>query len=244
VRQAAVAALQKRPAEQYLPILLSALRHPWTPVADHAALALTALKPKGALPQLVDLLDQPNPSVPVLDKRTQRGMVPELVRLNHLRNCLLCHVPSMGPKDGLVRGFVPEPGVPLGNRYYGGPPGGDSATAIGNFVRADTTFLRQDFSVNLPVKDAGQWPSEQRFDFITRVRPATPAEMTKIPAKPDLNYPQREAVLHALRGISGKDAGSESDKWQELLGIARDKNADHGKPAKDEKPQPTKDKRP
>lgn len=215
VRDAAVAALQKRLAAQYLPVLLQGLRYPLAPVADRAALALRKLKPQGAMPRLVALLDQPDPALPVLDKRTKKPVVRELVRLNHMRNCLLCHAPSANTKDGLVRGLVPTPGQPLPRLYYAGQSG--------NFVRADITFLRQDFSVNLPLEAAAPWPKEQRFDFVTRLRPARPEEIKETAVKPG-NYPQRDAVLYALRGLTGKDAGDSSAKWRELLGIAREKD--------------------
>lgn len=159
VREAAVMALQSRSAGQYVPVLIQSLRYPWAPVADHAAAALRTLKPEGAVPKLVGLLDQANPSVPVLDTKTRKQSVRELVRLNHMRNCLLCHAPSGNDQDGLVRGLVPTPGQPLPRLYYSGQ--------AGNFVRADTTFLRQDFSVNMPVEAAAPWPNEQRFDFVT-----------------------------------------------------------------------------
>src|SRR5262249_1450943 len=135
----------------------------------------------------------------------------------HLRNCLLCHPPSANAND-LVRGVVPTPGKPMLTGCYG------AATASGDFVRADITFLRQDFSVSLPVKDAAPWPDDQRFDFVTPVRPAKPEEMPEIAAKPS-NYAQREAVLYALRGLSGKDGGDSTDKWRELLSLATDKDA-------------------
>ena len=32
-------------------------------------------------------------------------------------------------------------------------------------------------------------------------------------------------MLYALRGITGKDGGDSSVKWRDLLGIARDKDA-------------------
>ena len=224
VRQAAVAALQKRPANQYAPVLLNALRYPWAPIADRAALALQTLKPLDVVPKLVALLDQPDPSVPVLNNITNRFTVRELVRLNHMRNCLLCHAPSANDKDGLVRGLVPTPGKPLPRLYYAGQSG--------DFVRADVTFLRQDFSVNLPVKAAAPWPDEQRFDFVTRVRPVTDDEMKEV-ARPRANYPQREAVLYALRGLTAKDAGDSAPKWRDLLGLARDKDADLDQPARE-----------
>lgn len=212
VRQAAVAALEKRPSGQYVPVLLKGLRYPWAPVADHAAVALRKLKPQGVVPKLVDLLDRPNPSLPVLDKGTNKSVVRELVRLNHMRNCLLCHAPSVNDKDGLVRGLVPTPGKPLPRLYYAGQKG--------DYVRADMAFLRQDFSANLPVLASAPWPNEQRFDFVTRVRPAKPEEMAEIAAKPS-SYPQRDAVLYALRGLTGKDGGDKSANWRELLGIAK-----------------------
>jgi hypothetical protein len=224
VRDAAVAALEKRPSNQYLPVLLQGLRYPWPPVADRAALALRKLKPEGAVPRLVDLLDQSDPSVPVLNPKTKKGSVRELVRLNHMRNCLLCHAPSANDKDGLVRGLVPTPGKPLPRLYYAGQNG--------NFVRADTTFLRQDFSINLPVKAAAPWPDEQRFDFVTRVRQLKPEEAEIIAAEAKSDYPQRDAVRYALRGLTGKDGGETSESWRTLLGITKDKPADIDKTTK------------
>ncbi len=56
VREKAIDALQKRPAAEYLPLLLLGLRYPWPPVADHAAYALMKLNPDGAVPKLLDLL--------------------------------------------------------------------------------------------------------------------------------------------------------------------------------------------
>jgi hypothetical protein len=212
VRQAAVDELEKRPAGQYVPVLLKGLRYPWPPVADHAALALRKLKPKGAVPKLVELLDQPDPTLPILDKRTQKPVVRELVRLNHMRHCLLCHAPSANTKDGLVRGLVPIPGQPLPKLYYAGQ--------TGNFVRADITFLRQDFSDNLPVAVSAPWPKEQRFDFVTRIRPVSPEERAKSTSTKPGYYPQRDAVLYALRGITGKDVGDSSDEWRKTLGFA------------------------
>jgi HEAT repeat protein len=214
VRQAAVAALAKRPSNQYVPVLLQGFRYPWAPVADHAALALRKLKLQGVVPKLIALLDQPDPALPVLDQKTKKPMVRELVRLNHLRNCLLCHAPSANDKDGLVRGLVPTPGQRLPRLYYAGQKG--------NFVRADITFLRQDFSVDLPVAAPDLWPGEQRFDFVTRVRPARAEEMLESVAKPGA-YPQRDAVLYALRGLTGLDGGDSPSKWHDLLGLVREK---------------------
>jgi hypothetical protein len=208
VRQAAIEALQKRPADQYLTLLIKGLRYPWAPVADHAAVALVKLKPEGALPRLVKLLDKANPAGPHIDKTSSKTVVKEVVRLNHMRNCLLCHAPSAGPADGMVRAPVPTPGQPLPPAYY-------QEQSARDWVRADITFLRQDFSVNLPVDNAAPWPAEQRFDFITRTRKPQPDEKLAIAAP----YPQRDAVLYSLRGITGKDAGTTSAGWSKMLDI-------------------------
>jgi hypothetical protein len=211
VRQAAVEALQKRPSGHYLPLLLRGLRYPWPPVADHSAMALVRLKPPGAVPHLVDLLDKPDPSLPILDRTTRKPSVLELVRLNHMRNCLLCHAPSNGPQDGLVRAPVPTPGQRLPPAYYAERSGTLS-------VRADITFLRQDFSVCLEMPNDAPWPEEQRFDFVTRLRRLEPKEMPEVARGP--SYPQRDAVLYTLRQLTGRDAGETSAKWRELLPIA------------------------
>jgi hypothetical protein len=49
VREAAVAALQKRNPQHYLPVILQGLRYPWVPVADNAAVALCLLR---AIPRM------------------------------------------------------------------------------------------------------------------------------------------------------------------------------------------------
>jgi hypothetical protein len=214
VRAAAVTALQSRLPSLYVPALLRGLRYPWPAVADHAAVALRQLAAEDAVASLVDLLDQPDPSLPVLDPQTGQYVRHELVRLNHLRNCLLCHAPSANKQDGLVRGLVPTPGERLPQLYYAGQ--------TGDFVRADITYLHQDFSVVLPEKDLAKWPAEQRFDFVTRKQPVPDEEVTKAGKTPDI-YPQREAVLYALRGLTRKDAGDSSTKWRAMLGFTEKK---------------------
>jgi hypothetical protein len=138
-------------------------------------------------------------------------MVREVVRLNHMRNCLLCHCPSANVQDGLVRGLVPTPGGPLPQLYY------ESQT--GDFVRADITYLRQDFSLKLPERETGPWPREQRFDFVTRRRPAKSYEIDELRGATG-HYPQRDAVLYALRGLTGKNPGDTGDGWRKALDIA------------------------
>jgi hypothetical protein len=217
VRRAAVAALAKRSAADYRSQLLGALRYPWPAIADHAATALIAVGDKGAIPELVKLLDKSDPAAPFINVEG-RWAVRELVRVNHLRNCLLCHAPSLSKTDP-VRGLIPIPGQRIGPQYY--------QELDGIFVRADITYLRQDFSLTHPVKDHGLWPEHQRFDYFVRTRELTKEEIVKrgLPMEDigrrqplgDQDYPQREAVLYALRELTGQDFGRASEDWRVLV---------------------------
>jgi hypothetical protein len=196
VRSAAIDALSGRPAEEYQSIMLNGLRYPWAPVADHAAQALVTLKRYSAVPALTKLLEEPDPSAPFYERDKSTSVVRELVRINHLRNCMMCHAPSRAVEREPVRGQIPKPGVALPpvDEYYG--PGD------GIFVRADVTYLKQDFAVMQPVGAAAPWPEMQRFDFLVRTRPATEEELAVAQQKgPDASYPQREAVLWALKEL-------------------------------------------
>jgi hypothetical protein len=97
------------------------------------------------------------------------------------------------------------------------------AERSGLFVRADITFIRQDFSVVQPVANPVKWPGQQRFDYLIRTRNATPTEVKLLKGlekegKLTAGYPQRDAVLFALREVTGKDLGSSIKAWDELLG--------------------------
>jgi hypothetical protein len=105
VRREAVEALRKRPIEEYRPALLAALRYPWAPAAEHAAEALLALKDREAVPYLVGLLKEPDPSAPV-QLKNGRFVVPQVVRLRHTFNCLVCHPPA-AKRGEPVPGAVP-----------------------------------------------------------------------------------------------------------------------------------------
>jgi len=176
-------------------VLLAALRHPWPPAADHAALALVALEDEEAVPALRELVRQPDPRAPYEDENG-RWRQKELVRVNHLRSCLLCHPPSLNERDPVV-GPIPKPGEPLPALYY-------SRRREGRMVRADVVFFRQDFSVTHEVEKPNEWPDEQRFDYLerTRERGATAAQAEAEKARQAKTYPQREAVRWALRMLS------------------------------------------
>jgi hypothetical protein len=92
-------------------------------------------------------------------------------------------------------------------------------------IRADITFLRQDFSVQLP---AVKLPAVQgvipslRFDFLVRTRRLTKSEAARLNESPEeASYPQREAVLFALRELTGQDAGSATADWVRLFPTAQ-----------------------
>ncbi len=178
VRSAARKALRSRPKQDATEILLAGLRYPWPAIAENASAALIDLGRKDLVPLLVALLDEPDPRAPIAREvnRKKTLAVRELVRLNHHRNCLLCHAPgntpdvqldSLGVASGISTGAIPSPGHP----FSFGSGGGYSPFASPDIlVRADVTYLRQDFSMKLPVKDAAPWPEQQRFDFLVRTR--------------------------------------------------------------------------
>jgi hypothetical protein len=202
VREAAAKALKDRLFAHYRPVLLEALRYPWAPAADHAAEALVALDDREAVSDLVSLLDQPDPLAPTQNKE-KKWVMPELVRVNHLGNCVLCHAPSSA-KDNTVRGLVPERGQSLPVVYY--------ESQSGNFVRADVT-----------------WPVMQRFDYLIRKRELSADEVKqltpdkKVDDDQPVAYPQRGAVLWALQLLTEHNAGDRSEDWRRYLEEERTK---------------------
>ncbi len=216
IREAAARQLVERPREDYEPLLLAGLRYPWVPVAVHAAETLAFLKDKEAVPQLVKMLDQADAYEPFTARQGNKEttVIREVVRINHLSNCLMCHPASLVRTD-LVRGAVPTPGQPL-------PPPSTPSQYYDNgsiFVRADTTYLKQDFSVMQPVTNHGEWPEYQRFDYVVRVRKPTLFETENIAQmKRDGKLTgSREAVLFALREISGQNLGRTRQDWQAIV---------------------------
>lgn len=232
VRATAVQALANRPLEEYRHVLLAAFRYPWPAPAVHAANALMVMKDrvvkdKRLLPALVALLKEPDPRLPFpVEVETKKGdkktvwAMRGLVRINHMSNCLLCHAPSTSKKD-MVRGRVPIPNENPPPLYY--------AEQSGQlFARADTTFLRQDFSVIQPVARSGKWPGDQRFDYMVSIRSLSEKEKmefekmqkeNKIPA----TFAQKESLLFMLRAVTGKNPGSSYEGWEPLLKTASGK---------------------
>ncbi len=203
VRIAANRALMERNSEIYRDRLLKAFRYPWPAVAWHAAETLTAVTDRDAVPELIDLLDASDPARPYWDS-SEKWMVREVVRIHHKHNCLLCHPASRSEND-LVSGVVPDPFRRQGDRipFQGSPSqyyGGSDPDEL--LVRADVSYLQQDFSV--------MHEDNERFDYLVRTREATPEEVAAaevIPPESTEQYPQREAVLYALRNLTGRSPG-------------------------------------
>jgi hypothetical protein len=223
VRQAALDALKVRRERDYTDILLQGLRYPLPAVAKRAGEALVKLERSDLLGQLVDLLEEADPRLPVTQqvKGKQTQVVRELVRVNHHRNCLLCHAPA-GSAAGSAEVFtaaVPMPDGPLMP-----PSGGYGSAPPDVHVRLDVTYLRQDFSVMQSVADAQPWPEMQRFDFFVRTRTLSDEEAAVFRAKlgqraPGVVTPYQRAVLFALRELTGKDTAPSADAWRQLLGL-------------------------
>jgi hypothetical protein len=90
--------------------------------------------------------------------------------------------------------------------------------AIPVLVRGDITYLRQDFSAQLPVpRGVLVRPLNVRFDYMVRTRVVSEAEAAKLrkEAGNRTTYPQREAVLYALRKLTGQDPGNSTQSWLE-----------------------------
>jgi len=190
LREQATLALRDRSASDYQAILIDGFRFPWTPVAEHAAETIAALNLKSAVGELQALTKESDPTSPFF--KDGGVHVREVVKVNHLCNCMLCHSPSLSKSD-TVRGRIPLPNEIPPSAYYQEPSG--------IFVRADTTYLRQDFSVVQPVSNHGKWPAEQRYDYLLRYRPATPQD-----AAQKSTNPQRTALDFALRELGQPDA--------------------------------------
>lgn len=221
IRQAAVDALKVRRERDYTEILLQGLRYPWPAVAHRAANALVKLERTDVLPQLVDVLDAPDPRAPETQEVDQKKVtvVRELVRINHHRNCLLCHAPgntgNVSP-DSLTAA-VPVPTEPLPSPFDGYR---NSSPDV--LVRVDVTYLRQDFSAYQAVADANPWPEMQRFDFLVRERVLEEEEAAACREKftkrePGRLSPYHRAALTALREMTGKDTEPTAVAWRRLL---------------------------
>lgn len=225
VRAAAIDGLKLRRERDYTDVLMQGFRYPLPAVAKRSAEALVKLERSDLAANLIDVLERPDPRLPVTEKHGGKDatVVRELVRVNHHRNCVLCHAPG-NPEttpEGVLTVAVPLPNEPLVKPAQGGyqstPPASPDIV-----VRIDTTYLRQDFSVMMPVADAHPWPEMQRFDFLVRTRTLTPAEAEAYEPccateEPGRLSPYHRAALFALRELTGRDTEPTAAAWRKLL---------------------------
>jgi hypothetical protein len=229
VRIAALDGLKLRRERDYTDILVQGFRYPLPAVAKRSAEALVKLERNDLVANLLDVLERPDPRLPVSEKRDgkETTFVRELVKVNHHHNCALCHAPGNTPNvpDGVLTVAVPLPSEPLPKPSQGGyqstpPPSPDVV------VRIDMTYLRQDFSVMMPVADAHPWPEMQRFDFLVRTRELTASEAQAYEPCCDAEEPGRlspyhRSALYALRELTGRDAAPTAEAWRKLLKLPR-----------------------
>ena len=223
VRAAAIAGLKLRREKDYTGILMQGFRYPLPAVSKRAAEALVKLECKDLLANLIEVLESPDPRLPARSA-SDGFVVRELAKVNHHRNCLLCHAPGNtdNTPEGVLKVAVPLPGEPLtkpaeGGGYQSTPPPSPDIV-----VRLDMTYLRQDFSMMMPVPDAHPWPEMQRFDFLVRTREVTAAEAKAYVenAEPGRLSPYHRAALFALRELTGHDTEPTAAAWRKLLKLA------------------------
>ena len=212
VRIAATDALADIDSGEYREDFLEGFKYPWHVVAEHSAEALVRLNDQGSIPKLIEMLDLPHPHLPI--QHNGELVQRELVGINHMRNCLLCHAPSVCDHDS-TRGLIPHSSRPLPPEYYGTRGGEPAAYA----VRADVTYLEQDFSVVQPVRNPGPWPGEQRFDYVVRKKKMTPAEATNAARQISLAPNRyRNAIIYALRELTGETpVDNSSGNWKKIM---------------------------
>jgi hypothetical protein len=224
VRAAALHALQREAGSQYDPKLLEGLRYPWPIIAERAADAIVVLKRTELLPKLVDFLDEPDPAGPIeIEEHGVKTLaVREVVKFNHNKNCVLCHSTTPANNFGSIIGLtarIPPSELKLppltSLRYY------DEASRFPT-IHADETYLRQDFSLLLPVEKADPWPKMQRFDFVVRTRWVSSSEAWALADKnaSALPSPHQRAALLALSRLTSTYLGPNSRDWRtEALGM-------------------------
>lgn len=216
LRAKALEALASRPKDEATEVLASGLRYPWPAAAQNAARAIVELNRKDMIPQLKAVLEEADPRGPrtaVIDGR-KVTVAREVVRINHLRNCMLCHAPAEDGKtpEGTLVAELPLPSEPLpeSGNYFDDSRKGPSRLA-NLLVRIDVTYLRQDFSAMQKVAENSRWPDVQRFDYVVRNRPLTPTEAGDLRKRLQGESPFHRAAAQAIRELQESDLDDESD---------------------------------
>ncbi len=212
IRMAAIKALkdtQKERSSEVTEVLMQGIRYPMAIVAKRSAQAIIMLDRKDLLPQLEEFMKEAAPTDPAETKVNGQvvHVVREVVKINHHRNCLLCHPPSQTGGEQEVPGVIPVPG----SSFPTSPKDayGDAKSSGDPMVRADTTYLRQDFSVMMPVENAAPWPEMQRFDFLVRSRPVEGKELAALQQKmqargADFRSENHKAAQRVLTELGGQ----------------------------------------
>jgi hypothetical protein len=203
VRGEAVAALALHPADEYRALLLRGFRSPWPLAAEHAAEALVVLKRTESIPTLLALVKAPDPRDPYSKDNGPVRYVRDMVRIKHKLNCLMCHPASFDDKDPLrrevpsLRDLVGSPGFGYG---FGGIIHQPHA-----FVRADVTFLFQDYSIML---------QGERYDLVARERLSGPLdEVALMDRQKAGRTPYQAAAAFAIRELIAVESETFMANW-------------------------------
>ena len=218
IRGVAIQALKTRRGKDHEIVLLEGLNYPLASVANNAADAIIKLDLRDHVIKIADHLDSFEGQTPYAVNG--RFEVREVVKINHSRNCVLCHSPAPLTRV-LALGFPMTAPIPNPTEK----PPSEPANYYFDFdaeksVRFDVTYLRPDFSLTLPDdRHYSQWPEQQRYDFIVRTRILSAEEAATFEkARPVLPHsPNREAALRVLRALTNEDVGDRSEAWSELV---------------------------
>lgn len=226
VRTAALDALKDRPKEEYGDALIHGLRYPLGYVAEQAANAIVVLRRTDLLPDVAAVLGEtaPGDPYPVHGNKTVY-VVREVVRVNHLRNCLLCHAPAEVGNEDEVPGLVQVSNAPRRSGYSGTLTVAQEIANGEHGVRADVTYLRQDFSLMMANDQKDANSVIQRFDFVVRTRVVEGDELNerwkvKDARSPEFLSANQKASVHVLRKLSGRDAPPTREAWEQVLRIS------------------------
>src|SRR4029077_9167582 len=90
-------------------------------VAKRATEAMAKLERADLVPELVSFLEEPDPRAPVMKEVNNKTIpvVREVVRINHHRNCVLCHSPAVPGEvpAQVTTAEVPRPDQPLSQPF-------------------------------------------------------------------------------------------------------------------------------
>ena len=222
VRLAAIESLKVRREKDYTDILVKGLRYPWPAVAKRAADAIGRMERTDLIPELVAVLAQDDPRLPVIHEKEGKKVstVREMVKINHHRNCMMCHAPG-NPSTGSANAMTAE--VPVMGQPLPSPLEGYRQSSPDLMIRIDVTYLRQDFSALLPVADAQPWPECSGFDFFVRERKLTDEEAGPLSREAHAEGSRRAVALSqgGTRSATGVDREGHHPHRRSLAQTAR-----------------------